>query len=169
MTHSTKKSRRHRLLKLAYAPLVMAVAAGAICIGAGTGTAASTTTPGTTDAPQSGSAYEWTLINHTGQPIYGTWSAEMSTGDHSRVEADKDHAWQPGDVVGAVQYQDTWRSTTWRGRICYNGNWWDYESSKSGAAGFEFSLEADSAGNLFVYPHNGYSGRHRLALKPGRC
>ncbi|MFD7046308.1 hypothetical protein, partial [Rhodococcus jostii] len=79
MTTSTM-SRTQRLRQLAYAPLVAAVAAGAICTGAGTSTAATdTTAPAAADTPQSGNAYDWYLLNHTGQPIYGTWSAEMST------------------------------------------------------------------------------------------
>ncbi|MFC9769160.1 hypothetical protein [Rhodococcus jostii] len=101
MTVSTMR----RLLKLAYTPLVMAVAAGAICTGAGISTAAptvATTTPAATDTLQSGSAYYWYLVNRTGQPIYGTWSAEMpASGDRSQVEASADHPWPPDGFAKA--------------------------------------------------------------------
>ncbi|MFC9769427.1 hypothetical protein [Rhodococcus jostii] len=159
-------SRLHRLRKLAYAPLVAAVAAGAVCVGAGTGTAA------TTDAPQSGSAYNWYLLNHTGQPIYGTWSAEMASGDKSRVETDKDHPWKPNDAAKATQYQDSRRYTTWKGRICYNKHWWDFAYSNSGFGDSVFSsgipvftLEADSAGALFVYPNTKHFYREALTAE----
>ncbi|MFC9769602.1 hypothetical protein [Rhodococcus jostii] len=183
MTHSTKKSRLHRLLKLAYAPLVAAVAAGAICTGAGTGTAASTTTPGTTDAPQSGDAYNWALFNRTGQPIYGYWNAEMpATGDHSRVETDKDRPWQP-DVTSAkaTQYQYSSNLTTWTGHICYKKQWWDYTFRDYGFGdkifGYGnpiFRLEADSAGTPWVYFDAyswgvRYADRHPLTPGTGSC
>ncbi|MFC9768640.1 hypothetical protein [Rhodococcus jostii] len=153
MTTSTM-SRRQRLRKLAYAPLVAAVAAGAICTGAGISTAAAT------DTPQSGNAYEWALLNHTGQSIYGNWSAEMAPRDKSRVETDKDHPWKPDDAAKAIQYQNGWRFTAWTGHICYNKRWWDFTYSADGFGdgilnlGIPvFTLEADSAGALFVNPH----------------
>ncbi|MFC9769301.1 hypothetical protein [Rhodococcus jostii] len=163
-------SRLHRLRQLAYAPLVAAIAAGAICAGTGTGTA-------TTDAPQSGSAYEWALLNHTGQSIYGYWNAEMSTGDHSRVETDKDHPWKADDAAKATQYQDAARYTTWRGHICYNKHWWDYTFNGAlfgdrfmGHGEPIFKLEADSAGTPWVYwDQYTFGVRHvwRDPLKPG--
>ncbi|MFC9769257.1 hypothetical protein [Rhodococcus jostii] len=156
MTTSTM-NRLQRLRKLAYAPLVAAVAAGAICTGAGTSTAADT------DTPQSGSAYNWYLANHTGQPIYGYWSAEMASGDKSRVETDAKHPWQPGARPAAVQYQSSWHYTTWRGRICYNEHWWSHTSSNYDylpLGDIEFTLSVDSTGVLFVgwvamHPENG--------------
>ncbi|MFC9768989.1 hypothetical protein [Rhodococcus jostii] len=165
MTTSTM-SRLHRLRKLAYAPLVAAVAAGAICTGAGTSTAVPT------DTPQSGSAYNWQLLNHTGQSIYGSWGAEMSTGDHSRVETDKDHPWKADDAsVKAVQYRNPWFNTTWRGEICYKEHWWDYTYT-SQSLGFDntiFRLEADSRGALFVYDSAHQVGAEPMILRPGDC
>ncbi|MDV6277250.1 hypothetical protein R3Q06_27520 [Rhodococcus erythropolis] len=159
MTRSTT-SPRHRLRKLAYTPLVAAVAAGTLCTGAGISTAATDTTgPATTDAPQSGSAYYWQLLNHTGQPIYGSWSAEMPTGDHSEVKTDKDRPWKPDDAsVKATQYQSSGLDTTWKGHICFNKQSWDYAFSGQGFGrkwlGFGdpiWRLEADSAGALWVH------------------
>ncbi|MFC9769560.1 hypothetical protein [Rhodococcus jostii] len=144
-------NRRYRLRKLAYAPLVAAVATGAICTGAGVGLAA------TTDAPQSGGWYNWQLVNRTGQPIYGTWGAETASGDKSRVETDKDHPWKPGDASAkATQYQG-WTRTSWSGDICFNHRSWRYASERVTADRVQFSLEADSTGALFVYPH-GHNG-----------
>ncbi|MFC9769344.1 hypothetical protein [Rhodococcus jostii] len=183
MTTSDKKNRRHRPRQLAYAPLVVAIAAGAICTGAGISTAAETTAPATTDTPQSGSAYEWALLNHTGQPIYGRWSAEMSTGDHSLVETDKDHPWKADDAAKATQYKDVSRSTTWRGHICFNEHWWDSTLSDQDWGGTVlglgygvpvFRLEADSAGAPWVYFDKYVYGIHmteRVPMDPqsGSC
>ncbi|MFC9769138.1 hypothetical protein [Rhodococcus jostii] len=172
MTTSTM-SRLHRMRKLAYAPLAVAVAAGAICTGAGTGTAASTTTPGTTEAPQSGDAYNWYLINYTGQPIYGYWSAEMASGDTSRVETDKDHPWKPGLASDmAAQFYNQFRFTTFRGHICYSKRWWDYTLSDWGWGEIGtsvFRLEADSAGTLHVYPYWNRSYHSALIPESGVC
>ncbi|MDV6277997.1 hypothetical protein R3Q06_31425 [Rhodococcus erythropolis] len=163
MTRSTM-SRLHRMRQLAYAPLVAAVAVGTLCTGAGISTAATDTTgPATTDAPQSGDAYYWQLLNHTLQPIYGSWDAKMDSGDHSEVKTDKDHPWKPDDAsVKTTQYQDASRYTTWTGRICYNKRWRDFEFSDFGfgvkvtgvGMGYGspiFTLEADSAGTPWVY------------------
>ncbi|MFC9769133.1 hypothetical protein [Rhodococcus jostii] len=75
MTLSPKKmSRRHRMRGLAYAPLVAAVAAGAICTGAGTGAAA--TTAG------SANLQEWRVHNNTGQVLTDGLFAKFE-GDHT--------------------------------------------------------------------------------------
>ncbi|MDV6277251.1 hypothetical protein R3Q06_27525 [Rhodococcus erythropolis] len=177
-------SRRCSLRKLAYTPLVAAVAAGALCTGAGISTAATDTTgPATTDAPQSGSAYYWQLLNHTGQPIYGSWSAEMPTGDHSEVKTDKDHPWKADDAsVKATQYQDASLLTTWTGHICFDKHWWDLTYSDQGFGrkwlGFGapiWRLEADSAGTLHeIHDYYGYVGERfseytPLKLGTGSC
>ncbi|MFC9769102.1 hypothetical protein [Rhodococcus jostii] len=174
MTTSTKKSRLHRMRKLAYAPLVAAVAAGAICTGAGTSAATDTTAPAATDTPQSGNAYDWYLLNHTGQPIYGTWSAEMSTGDHSRVETDADRPWKADDAAKAVQYKNWSLYTTWTGHICYNKHWWDYQDRHLDWVledhHLVFTLEADSTGALFMYPDfNKRSTYVALTPEDGGC
>ncbi|MFC9769756.1 hypothetical protein [Rhodococcus jostii] len=145
MTASGMKNRLHRLRKLAYAPL--AVAAGTICTGMGIGA------PAATDTPQSGNAYIWHLVNHTSQPIYGYWGAEMASGDTSRVETDANHPWQPGHSDEATQYLNRWRFTTWKGHICHNRHWWDFTFSDVGfgQSNNAFWLEADSTGAMFAY------------------
>ncbi|MDV6278159.1 hypothetical protein R3Q06_32320 [Rhodococcus erythropolis] len=178
MTRSTK-TRPHRLRQLAYAPLIAAIAAGALCTGAGTSTAAAGTThaPTTPDTPHSGNAYNWYLLNHTGQPIYGTWDAKMDSGDHSEVKTDKDHPWKPDDAAKATQYQYGSSLTTWTGHICYNTHSWDYTHTDYhygekvfGYGNPIFTLEADSTGTPWVsfdvYDF-GVRHIHREALKPG--
>ncbi|MFC9768671.1 hypothetical protein [Rhodococcus jostii] len=170
MTTSTM-SRLHRLRKLAYAPLIAAVAAGALCTGAGVALAAPT------DTPQSGSAYNWQLLNHTGQPIYGYWGAEMASGDTSRVETDADHLWKPDDAsVKATMHQSVLHNTTWKGHICINKHWWDFTDSerdfRGGKAGtLIFRLEADSKGAPFVYyqPSLWEPQKKPLKLQQGDC
>ncbi|MDV6278280.1 hypothetical protein R3Q06_33045 [Rhodococcus erythropolis] len=156
MTANGRKNRLHRLRKLAYAPLAVAVAAGAICTGveiAAAAPAEAPITPAATDTPKSGDAYIWHLVNHTNQPIYGTWRAEMSTGDGSHVEATADHPWLPGHSDEDTQYLNRWRFTTWNGRICYNKHWWGFTFSDLGfgETNNAFWLEATSPGALFVY------------------
>ncbi|MDV6277248.1 hypothetical protein R3Q06_27510 [Rhodococcus erythropolis] len=147
MTTRTKTSRQRSLRRLAYVPLIMAVAAGALC----TGTAisvADTTAPATSSDP----VYTWSLINHTGQPIYGEWRAEISTGDHSIVHTDADHPWKPGDVPSAFMGFGGFHPTMWKGRICYDKHWWDYGPESLGQL-LNPTLAADSTGMLWVYPH----------------
>ncbi|MDV6278728.1 hypothetical protein R3Q06_35760 [Rhodococcus erythropolis] len=147
------------LRKAAYAPLTVAILAGALSSGMGIGSAATDATTTPTGTPQIGTAYNWSVNNHTGQPIYGTWNATMHSGNSSHVEATADHPWKPGDAPHATQYQDMERDTTWTGHICYNKRWWDYTLSDwgFGEGPFsttipDFSLEVDSQGTLFVYP-----------------
>ncbi|MFC9769393.1 hypothetical protein [Rhodococcus jostii] len=177
MTTSTM-NRLQRLRKLAYAPLVAAVAAGAICTGAGIGTAAptaaDTTAPATTDTPQSGDAFNWTLQNHTGQTIYGDWGAWMEwSGNSSHVEAPADNPWHPDEAATAVMYRNMWHETRWSGHICYNKHWWDYAGwpAPRDQDAHNFSLEADSTGALFVYFTDHDMRRYRVAmtLQPGDC
>ncbi|MFC9768807.1 hypothetical protein [Rhodococcus jostii] len=155
---TTSTMRRHRLLKLAYAPLAVAVAAGAICTGAGTSTAAAdTTAPANTDAPPTGGWYDWGLRNRTGQPIYGTWDAKMEwSGDSSHLEATADHRWPPGAAATSTMYKNFWHSTEWTGNICYNKQWWTYYLGTDINTRMQiFSLEADSAGRLWVWISGG--------------
>ncbi|MDV6277247.1 hypothetical protein R3Q06_27505 [Rhodococcus erythropolis] len=155
--------------QLVYLPLVAAVAAGALCTGAGISTAADATTataPAVTDTPQSGDAYNWYLLNHTGQPIYGSWEAKMSSGDHSEVKTDKDHPWKPDDAAKATQYENTGYLTKWMGHICFNNHMWAY-----GAEGYfplselVFRLEVDSAGTPWTTLESYYLGIHHTERK----
>ncbi|MDV6278691.1 hypothetical protein R3Q06_35560 [Rhodococcus erythropolis] len=165
MTTSTM-SRRRRLRKLAYAPLVAAVAAGAVCVGPGTGAAATTAAAGPIYW-----GYDWSLVNRTGQPIYGDWNVTMESGASSHVEAPDETPWQPDDVAETTQYEEDVASSqmSWTGHICYNTHWWDYMASDFGFAhdpgARVVTLEADSAGALFVYPDARYRRDAPTALK----
>ncbi|MDV6277600.1 hypothetical protein R3Q06_29340 [Rhodococcus erythropolis] len=77
MNMSAVKDRRERVGRWAYAPLVVAIAAGAIGGGAGVGSADTVTAADaavvTMAPPPLPEAGHWRLANGTGQPIYGTW------------------------------------------------------------------------------------------------
>ncbi|MFC9768206.1 hypothetical protein [Rhodococcus jostii] len=173
---STKMSRLQRMRGLAYAPLVAAVAAGAICTGAGTGTAAATATASThTSTLRDRPGYEWSLINRTGDPISGNWSVS-DHGATSRVERYQNDPWQPDEVATAAQKGD-YEGATWQGAICYRDHWWIF--GNRGAHAHWFRLEADSTHALFVYYQPDDRGGegvkaepvYKAALKPtgGTC
>ncbi|MDV6277955.1 hypothetical protein R3Q06_31215 [Rhodococcus erythropolis] len=161
-------SRRHRLRKLAYTPLVMAVAAGAICTGAGNGLAATADASASIDTQQGRSSQDWYLLNHTGQPIYGNWNAKMDSASYSsHVETDKDHPWAPDDAAKATQ-NENWGGTLWAGRICFDRNWWEYTGYRS-PENAVFTLEADSAGELYVYHDKDHLQPVHLTVRKGAC
>ncbi|MDV6278259.1 hypothetical protein R3Q06_32875 [Rhodococcus erythropolis] len=158
-------NRRH----LACIPLI--VAAAVIGTGVVAGTAAAATTP----VPTNVFWYDWTLSNHTGQPIYGTWNITVTAGNTSSVAAPADRPWRPDDNDAATQFQRPSDTTTWRGHICFDNHWWDFAHSQN--FGYldvpdipVFSLEADSRGALFVYPFP-TNRAVRIALNPenGDC
>ncbi|MFD7045604.1 hypothetical protein [Rhodococcus jostii] len=106
----------------------------------------------------------WQLVNHTGKPIYGKWSADTGLGNKSRVETDAHHPWQPDDASAkATQYESFTEDAWWIGQICFNNHWWLYQSNTVTPERVEFSLEADSTGALFVYPH-GHHGESPARL-----
>ncbi|MDV6278598.1 hypothetical protein R3Q06_34985 [Rhodococcus erythropolis] len=170
MTITRNKHRRHRLRQLAYIPLIVAAAA-VIGTSVGAGSAASATTPVPTDV----FSYDWTLVNRTGQPIYGTWNITVTAGNNSSVAAPANRPWRPDDNASATQFQRLSDTTTWRGHICYNNHWWGFTHSQDFGY-FEifdipvFSVEADSRGALFVYPFP-TNRAVRIALNPqnGDC
>ncbi|MDV6278741.1 hypothetical protein R3Q06_35830 [Rhodococcus erythropolis] len=122
------------------------------CTGAGLSTADMTHAPETADTPQAGSTFHWTLVNRTGKPIYGNWSAHYDSHEEhsSHVEAFRSDPWQPDDVVGADNYSDFWsQSPDWHGHICYDHRWWDFPGVVDRT--YEFRLEVDSNHDLFAY------------------
>ncbi|MFC9769409.1 hypothetical protein [Rhodococcus jostii] len=149
---TTHTMNRGRLRQLGYTPLIVALAAAALCTTAGT-SAEAATTPAPTDVFQ----YDWTLANHTGRPIYGTWNITVTAGNNSHVAAPAHRPWQPGDTATDTQFQHASDTTNWSGHICYDEHWWGFAHSQN--FGYlsifdipAFSLEADSRGALFVYP-----------------
>ncbi|MDV6278721.1 hypothetical protein R3Q06_35725 [Rhodococcus erythropolis] len=157
------------LRKAAYAPLAVAVLAGALSSGAGISTADATTTPTGTDTLQSGDTYNWALLNRTGQPIYGTWDWSMEwSEDGARVVVPADNPLRPDDAVMGAQTKNPARRTTWTGRICYDEHWWNYKYT--GYTGNEpslvFRLEADSTHVLYAYHTLKLFDDYRIALTP---
>ncbi|MFC9766039.1 hypothetical protein [Rhodococcus jostii] len=151
---STKKNRLHRMRRWSCAPLVVAVAAGVICAGAGISTAATDTAtpPATTNAPQGGASYPWTLLNRTNRTIYGSWVAKVqsSSAQSSHVEASVNHPWPPNEAATATQFLPLANaSTSWTGDICYNKHHWHFYTESAEAN--QFRLEADSNNALYVY------------------
>ncbi|MFC9766649.1 hypothetical protein [Rhodococcus jostii] len=142
------------LRKAAYTPVAVAVLAGAVCAGAGIGSAA-TADPGTTpDALQSsGIATAWSMENRTDQSIYGQWDAWNSKRETSRVATTADNPWQPGAI--AKSFQEA--ASSWSGRICYNKQYWDfYPQQLSLADEGKFRLEVDSNKVPHVYYTTSY-------------
>ncbi|MDV6278535.1 hypothetical protein R3Q06_34615 [Rhodococcus erythropolis] len=140
----TKKAVNHVRI-VAYVPLVMAVAAGAICTGTGIGTAAPATSAHHELENRPG--YEWQLINRTGAPISGNWSVS-DHGETSRVERRQNEPWMIDEIATAAQKGD-YEGARWQGAICYRTNWWKFAPRVAHAHWFR--LEADSTGALFVY------------------
>ncbi|MFC9769695.1 hypothetical protein [Rhodococcus jostii] len=157
------------LRRAAYAPIAAAVLAGAVCSGAGIGSAATDTETGVgagTNIPDP-APLRWSVVNGTGQPIYGKMELHeqlfvppfppppYST---TSIERPKDHPW------GVDDHESTERpprpnpgTIAWyEGHICYNEKWWNLESDmnmKSSVA----HLEVDSRGTLHLVEHT-YDG-----------
>ncbi|MDV6277846.1 hypothetical protein R3Q06_30610 [Rhodococcus erythropolis] len=159
-----KTSRPHRRRKLAYAPLVAAVAAGALCAGAGIGEARTepVTSPETISTPW---VSEWTISNHTGQPISGSWNQRDDFGTGSAAQSYQDHPWAP-DAVVTTKLNDKWAlqpwGYAWEGHICYIKHWWDFAPQHVATQGF--SLEVDSQGTLHAVYVNGWDTISRIPL-----
>ncbi|MFC9768321.1 hypothetical protein [Rhodococcus jostii] len=124
---STDKNRPHRMRRWAYAPLVATVAVGAVCTGAGSGSAA---TDAATDAVAESAATApppdpgfWRLTNDTDQPIYGTW-ADQKGGDSVAIDRSSWRPLQPGSSDDArIANEGGWGRTYWWAHVCYNHMW----------------------------------------------
>ncbi|MDV6278291.1 hypothetical protein R3Q06_33130 [Rhodococcus erythropolis] len=153
MTLSAKKtSRQQRLRKLAYAPLVAAVAAGALCTAIGSASALDAnagTAPPETAASKDCGAY-WQIVNRTGQPVSGNWIAHGFQYE-SVVHTDQIHPWAIdqkvcGDTTPVVPFFVPFPNVPWEGHICYNNHWWDFDRRSVNTN--RWSLEVDSRGTL---------------------
>ncbi|MFC9768673.1 hypothetical protein [Rhodococcus jostii] len=123
------------LRKAAYAPLAVAVLAGAVCAGTGIGTAAPTTAPeavtastSTKDTPPASADPAmnwWTLFNNTGQPIYGTWS-EQSGSDVSELNLVPNMPLRSSGLESRPRNDSPLWNSYWMGHICYRGAWWNF-------------------------------------------
>ncbi|MFC9769091.1 hypothetical protein [Rhodococcus jostii] len=131
---SRKKNRPDGMRRWAYVPLAVSVLAGAVCGGAGTGTAATTastdvvtesaTTP---DAPH-GSAGDknwWSLYNYTGLPVYGEFSVQTGKAV-SEVKIDKDRQLASGGHESRPTTNSVWWRDYWMGHICFNHAWYNF-------------------------------------------
>ncbi|MDV6278368.1 hypothetical protein R3Q06_33595 [Rhodococcus erythropolis] len=185
MTTSSEKSRLHRIRNLASISLVTAAAAGAICSGTGTGTAATSIAATGTDTAvipthttdttntTSRDTFHWSVTNHTGKSIYGTWKAVGQKGDSSdssHVESSVDNQWKPDASADAYQRKSVLSGPEWTGNICYNEHWWKF---KGIGEIFGFSLEADSKGTLHaIYYDSDIFGDHKRVVpfaRMGAC
>ncbi|MDV6277249.1 hypothetical protein R3Q06_27515 [Rhodococcus erythropolis] len=159
-------SRRCSLRKLAYTPLVAAVAVGALCAGAGISTA----TPEPAKSTDIGNDM-WTLTNRTGQPISGLWTVN-AYGSKSSVETSQDKPWAPDETVSGNTV--TWAAEPpwgweWEGHICYNKHWWDFKPQY----GYwnTWSMEVDTKGTLHATYRSpiGTTTRIPLQAKTDTC
>ncbi|MDV6278171.1 hypothetical protein R3Q06_32400 [Rhodococcus erythropolis] len=173
MTISSKNGRLYRMRNLASISLVAAAAAGAICSGAGISTAAVDTgetimPTHTTDAAAS-DTFDWSVTNHTGRPIYGTWDAQNAEG-RSHIESSVGNPWKPDDHADAHQRGNALGITQWKAVICYNENTWTFETNMDTT---DFSLEVDSKGALHaIYYDHDVFGRTRYVtpfVRRGSC
>lgn len=122
MTANTM-SRLHRIRNLAYAPLVVAAAAGTVCTGAGMSSA--TTTDAIPAAP-----YQWTVSNYTQSPITAGQFMKYEADNASTIEfgyrfSKSDKALEPGDRRAATLDPGSWydENDTWA-ELCYKKELW---------------------------------------------
>ncbi|MFC9769627.1 hypothetical protein [Rhodococcus jostii] len=135
------------LRKAAYAPLAAAVLAGAVCSGAGIGSAATDTDAGVGTGT---SASKFWMVNGTGQPIYGTLLL-----DSAMVERTKYNPWGVGESESGEKSIVPFRS--WHGRICYNQVWWKLPFTAEDAS--VAHLEVDSQGTLHLVEYDTFLGK----------
>ncbi|MFC9769089.1 hypothetical protein [Rhodococcus jostii] len=158
---TTRTRRIVRLPKLLYISLAVGILAGAVCAGTGLGTAApisaldvvtaSSSTPDTPPASARPGWDWWSLVNNTGQPIYGTWSQQV--GDiSSELEVVKDRPMPQEGHESRPRVH--WSSSSdyqpyWMGHICYDHKWWNLPRARrypdSNAA---FTLDVWPGGRL---------------------
>ncbi|MDV6278483.1 hypothetical protein R3Q06_34305 [Rhodococcus erythropolis] len=131
----TKKSRLHRMGRVAAVFLAGAVAAGGICGGAGISAAATPDAPSTvsSDSPPGGEA-TWSVMNRTGEPVWGYLEIQRgSTG--SRIGWPKDAPVPSG--AGDSAPRTGWGVLYTQGRICYHGAWWNLPRDNYGSGSYD--------------------------------
>ncbi|MFC9768436.1 hypothetical protein [Rhodococcus jostii] len=144
---STKKNRPHRMRRWAYAPLVAVVAAGAVCTGAGVGSAATDPDPrssvaatvsddldtaGGGDALAARSSIFTLTYNHTREPVWGNVRTVDYSGWVQNFEWTKEDPLLPElSVDAASTEQREWSPSPaaasgafTSASLCYNGSWW---------------------------------------------
>ncbi|MFC9768103.1 hypothetical protein [Rhodococcus jostii] len=164
MTISWKIS---RLRGLVSASLIAAAAAGGLCTGSGISTADADTDAGVgtrTTFPDP-APDRWSIVNGTGQPIYGEMALTewlvlfpVSSIPYSRtsVERPKDRPWLVGEHESVERVPSTPITVGVReGHICYDKQWWDYDTYPTlpflhSSVGH---LEVDSRGTLHLVEH----------------
>ncbi|MDV6278804.1 hypothetical protein R3Q06_36170 [Rhodococcus erythropolis] len=163
------------LRKAAYTPLAVAIVAGAVYGGAGIGSAATDTDAdvGTGTTLPDPAPFRWSVVNGTGQPIYG--KMELHEGLRNRsyeyastsIERPKDRPWEIDDHESTGRPPTPSGTIGWyTGRICYNKQWRDFGSgSQSWFTPDEMHssvahLEVDSKGTLHLVENvYGWSGK----------
>ncbi|MFC9769671.1 hypothetical protein [Rhodococcus jostii] len=162
------------LRKAAYAPLAAAVLAGAVCSGAGLGSAATDTETGVgagTNIPDP-APLRWSVVNGTGQPIYGKMKLTENVlfppmppypYSTTSIERPKERPWAVGDHESTERAPrpTTGATAVYEGHICYNKKWWELPGDSfillpnmhSSVA----HLEVDSLGTLHLV-ENTYDG-----------
>ncbi|MFC9769090.1 hypothetical protein [Rhodococcus jostii] len=117
--------KKNRLRKLAYLPLTAAIAAGAVCTGAGVSAAAADMTA------ESNETTQWHVYNYTDQELTGG-EFYKQRGDHtSEIVFGSPLAVKAG-LEGTLQYPATslYDVYTW-GRVCYDHRWWNLKRDGS--------------------------------------
>ncbi|MFC9766037.1 hypothetical protein [Rhodococcus jostii] len=162
-----KKSRLHRMGRVASASLAAAVAAGGICVGAGISAAGTPDAPstGSADAPQGGSV-SWSVTNRTGELVWGNIVSQRGS-YVSQIGWPKDAPVPSGagDSAPVSPYGVTGLLYTW-GRICYHGAWWNLPRENYDVTQWNVipgDSDRDTLAMEGVYDH-----KHRLMSKsPG--
>ncbi|MFC9769626.1 hypothetical protein [Rhodococcus jostii] len=153
---STNKNRPHRMRRWAYVPLV-AVVAGAVCAGAGIGSAATDTDAG------SGDNVEWRVHNYTDKAltsgIFFKEEVDVSSVDITGLK--------PGEVKSGI-YQSRWEvPNITTGHVCFNNTLWYMDTQGTPEARWRDVYVFFRGGQLFVTPEGALDNR---IMKPaGPC
>ncbi|MFC9766648.1 hypothetical protein [Rhodococcus jostii] len=147
--------KKNRLRKLAYLPLTAAIAAGAVCTGAGVSAAAADMTA------ESNATTQWHVYNYTDQELTGV-EFYKQVGDHTSEIAFGAPLAAGDDLQGTLEFPatTTYRFYTW-GRVCYDHKWWNLKR--------DGSREGPSYpyGNVYIYALNDEHGLgKRLVANP---
>ncbi|MFC9769136.1 hypothetical protein [Rhodococcus jostii] len=111
--------KKNRLRKLAYLPLTAAIAAGAVCTGAGVSAAAADMTA------ESNATTQWHVYNYTDEELTGVEFYKQVGGSTSDIVFGAPLA-VGDDLEGTLEFpgSTTYRFYTW-GRVCYGHRWWN--------------------------------------------